>query len=499
MNKPTPTNPEAQIPNPQKLPPAFVARMQAALGTEYPAFAAALHDAPPVSVRLNKEKKSLAFAECEPVKWCATGRYLPERPIFALDPLWHAGAYYVQEASSMLIETAIRQCVDLTQPLRVLDLCAAPGGKSTLLAGLLHAESLLVVNEVIQGRVGVLRENVIRWGFPNIVIVNHDPADFADLQGFFDVVLIDAPCSGEGLFRKDENAASEWSDANVQLCAARQQRIVTEAIPLLRENGILLYSTCTYNRFENDDNARFMIEKFGLSPIRLEGLDENGRTEYGIQHFPHQQRGEGFYLAVFNKKENTPSEFSFENDDDFLENDFRTADKKKKNKDGKRKKLDKSAVIPPFKSFLQLTEKQLAAVLPFIENAADYDFYIKPNEAVFALRKTLTEDYRTIDAALQRKQLGVCIGELRKNVFLPAHDLAMSPALLHHTIPKIALTRQQALLFLKKENLELADYSTLGWAIAAFEGVPLGFMKILQNRFNNYLPNELRIRMNIHE
>jgi 16S rRNA C967 or C1407 C5-methylase (RsmB/RsmF family)/NOL1/NOP2/fmu family ribosome biogenesis protein len=486
-----------------QLPTAFEARMRTDLGDDYAAFVAALSAVPPISVRLNPQKTTTAFADCPPILWCSTGRYLPERPVFALDPLWHAGAYYVQEASSMLIETALRQCTDLAQPLRVLDLCAAPGGKSTLIAGLLNAESLLVTNEVIQGRVGVLRENVIRWGYPNIVITNHDPVDFAALQGFFDVILIDAPCSGEGLFRKDDNAANEWSEANVQLCAARQQRIVSEAVPLLAENGVLIYSTCTYNHFENDDNAQFIVEKFDLENIKIQGLSENVYTQYGVQHFPHQQQGEGFYMAVFCKNKintiNTPSLLSFENDDELLDSEFRTADKKKKNKDGKRKKLDKSAVIPPFRSFLQIEPKQLTAILPFVQNADDYDFYIKPNESVFALRKTLTEDFRTIDAILQRKQLGVCVGELRKNVFLPAHDLAMSPDLLSTDIIRIELVKRQALLFLKKEPFELDDYTQTGWAIACFEDVPLGFMKILQNRFNNYLPNELRIRMSIGE
>lgn len=487
MSKSAQPNPESLTPN--LLPPAFVSRMQAALGANYAAFAAALQAVPPVSVRLNPQKKSLAFAECAPVKWCATGRYLPERPFFVLDPLWHGGAYYVQEASSMLIEVAMRQCADLTQPLRVLDLCAAPGGKSTLLAGLLNAESIIVTNEVIQGRVGVLRENVIRWGFPNIAIVNHDSADFSDLQGFFDVVLIDAPCSGEGLFRKDENAASEWSEASVLMCAARQQRVVTEAIPLLAQNGILLYSTCTYNNFENDDNAKYMMKKFDLTQIRLQGLDANVYTEYGVQHFPHQQQGEGFYLAVFRNENNifTPLKKSFKKDTKIFKNE-----KQQKHKNGQQQDVD-------FKSFRKLETKFLAPILPFLQNADDYDFYIKPNDAVFALRKTLTETYYALDYALQRKQLGLCIGELRKGVFLPAHDLAMSPALLNDGIQKINLPKREALLFLKKENFELSDYSLTGWTVACFEGVSLGWLKILQNRFNNYLPNELRIRMRISE
>ena len=175
------------------------------------------------------------------------------RPAFTFDPLFHAGCYYVQEASSMFLDRVIRQYV--TSPSVMLDLCAAPGGKSTLARAALPEGSLLVANEVMRNRSQVLAENLVKWGHPDVVVTNNDPADFAGLGPVFDVILTDVPCSGEGMFRKDETAVAEWSTDNVDLCWKRQRRIVADIWPCLKEGGILIYSTCTYNREENEDNV----------------------------------------------------------------------------------------------------------------------------------------------------------------------------------------------------------------------------------------------------
>src|SRR5436190_11131836 len=184
------------------------------------------------------------------VPWSSSGFYLNERPIFTLDPMFHAGAYYVQEASSMFLEQALKQTVDLSQPVKVLDLCAAPGGKSTLIQSLITTESLLVSNEVIKTRVNILSENITKWGAANVIVTNNDPRDFQRLPGYFDVIVIDAPCSGSGLFRKDPAAISEWSRDNVILCSQRQQRILADIMPALKPGGILIYSTCSYSQEE---------------------------------------------------------------------------------------------------------------------------------------------------------------------------------------------------------------------------------------------------------
>ena len=217
--------------------------MRARLQDQWPAFQLSLQESSPTSIRLNPLKKSKVPEKKIP--WTETGYYLEQRPRFTLDPLFHAGAYYVQEASSMLMEQGVRQSMDVTQPILALDLCASPGGKSTHLLSLLSADSFLVSNEVIRARASVLSENIQKWGYENVLVTNNDPIDFQLLPGFFDLIVVDAPCSGEGLFRKDQAAMKEWSVDNVQLCAQRQQRIVADVWPSLKEEGILLYSTCT--------------------------------------------------------------------------------------------------------------------------------------------------------------------------------------------------------------------------------------------------------------
>jgi 16S rRNA C967 or C1407 C5-methylase (RsmB/RsmF family) len=234
-------------------PSAFEKRMRQQLGPAWDLFKVAHRNPAPVSIRINPRKGS-RFSSLETVPWSGLGRYLPQRPVFTLDPLFHGGAYYVQEASSMFLEQVLSQVADLRMPLRILDLSAAPGGKSTHVLSLISDESLLVSNEVIRSRASVLAENIQKWGYANCLVTNNDPADFAALPGFFDVIIVDAPCSGEGLFRKDKISMTEWSQDNVAICASRQKRILHDIWPSLKENGVLIYSTCTYSESENETN-----------------------------------------------------------------------------------------------------------------------------------------------------------------------------------------------------------------------------------------------------
>ena len=226
------------------LPIDFQQQMKAQLKDAYANFEMALQRNSPTSIRINAAKIK-NNPNLEAVPWCKQGFYLPQRPFFTADPSFHAGGYYVQEASSMLLEQAIEQYVD-TDSAVVLDLCAAPGGKSTHLLSLLGEESLLVCNEVIASRSKILKENIQKWGAPNVVVANNDPAHFSKLRHFFDAIVIDAPCSGEGVFRKVPHSTTEWSPANVDLCAKRQRRILADIWDSLKPNGILVYSTCTY-------------------------------------------------------------------------------------------------------------------------------------------------------------------------------------------------------------------------------------------------------------
>lgn len=454
--------------NPLTLPDAFQLQMRAQLGDEYPAFATALAQEPPVSIRINPRKTVLKTATLEPVPWCADGFYLPERPVFTLDPLFQAGAYYVQEASSMLLTEALKQTAKSNRPLKVLDLCAAPGGKSTLLASWLRPDSLLVSNEVIRTRVPVLRENVEKWGFPNMAISNHDPGGFRDLTGFFDIVLVDAPCSGEGLFRKDNQAVNEWSDDSVQLCSARQKRILAAAAPLVSESGLLIYCTCTYNDDENLDNARYLIEQGFTSrfldlPAEWGIVEKRAGETVGYQCYPHRVKGEGFFLGVFQQK----------------------------------RRLDIPVRQKPrgFKSFKPLHPKQVAKLTGWLEEPKAFSYWQKPNQAVIAIPLALENDLIWLDSALHNKGFGLELGQFKGEDFIPSHALALSTAISPH-LPGVELSKEDALRYFKKENLVLAE-PTRGWLLARYQEVNLGWMKGIGTRVNNYLPTDWRIRMDL--
>ncbi|MGN1226858.1 MAG: hypothetical protein ACI4TL_06445 [Candidatus Cryptobacteroides sp.] len=227
------------------------------------------------AVRLNPFK-GLLGPEGRAIAWSPYGRILDERPVFTLDPLFHAGCYYVQDASAMYVGHIFRKALDRIgiKGIKVLDLCAAPGGKSTDLAASLRErygdDFLLVSNEVMKERARVLASNVSLWGDPNVFVCSVDPAVLGELAGFFDIIVADVPCSGEGMFRKDERAVKEWSEQTVQLCCARQKRILADIWPSLREGGILVYSTCTYEKCENDDNLLWAAQNLGGNIIAPE-------------------------------------------------------------------------------------------------------------------------------------------------------------------------------------------------------------------------------------
>src|SRR5436190_6299562 len=224
------------------------------------------------SIRINPSKDfefRISNFETVPVPWCQYGYYLKERPSFTFDPLFHAGCYYVQEASSMFLEQALQQTIDLSKAVTILDLSAAPGGKSTHIQSLISKDSLLVSNEVIRSRANILRDNVIKWGSNNVAVTSNDPKSFVRLRNYFDAVVVDATCSGSGLFRRDEQAIDQWSENNVQLCSQRQQRILADVWPALKKDGILIYSTCSYSNEENESILDWMMNEFGVESCEL--------------------------------------------------------------------------------------------------------------------------------------------------------------------------------------------------------------------------------------
>jgi len=296
----------------ESLPNVFEGRMRRLLGDDYEAFERALEGAPTVSLRVNPRKAAdgREIPVEDRVPWCETGRYLTERPAFTFDPLLHAGAYYVQEAASMFLERAVGRYV--TKPVVALDLCAAPGGKSTHLISTLPEGSLLVSNETIRSRSRVLAENMAKWGAPSVVVTQADAKDFGRLTHRFDLIVADMPCSGEGMFRKTPSARAEWSLEAVRLCAARQRRIVHDVWPALRPGGLFIYSTCTFNTEENEDNLRAFADTFGAEVLPVDAPEAwaVGGALTGTlpicRFWPHRTRGEGFTLAVIRKPDDGP-------------------------------------------------------------------------------------------------------------------------------------------------------------------------------------------------
>jgi 16S rRNA C967 or C1407 C5-methylase (RsmB/RsmF family)/NOL1/NOP2/fmu family ribosome biogenesis protein len=448
------------------LPENFISQIQQILGAEYDDFIDSLEQPAPTSIRLNPNKKvstKLFDENLEPVQWNSNGFYLPQRPVFTLDPAFHAGAYYVQEASSMFVAEAIKQTVDLAKPLKVMDLCAAPGGKSTLLASLLNQQSLLVANEVIKSRVAPLKENLIKWGFSNYIVSNHDPEEMIDLEGFFDVVLTDAPCSGEGLFRKDPKARNEWSENNVQICSARQKRILQAAAMLVAPDGYLCYSTCTYNDKENEQNAKWLTQTADFEEVKL-NIPSNWNIvekELGYQFFPHKVKGEGFYLSIFKKSRGDKQESK-----------------------GKIK-------------LNRVPQKKIELLKKWLKTPENFEFYEKPEGSIVAIPANLINEYATIFRILQKRSTGLEIGQFKGEDFIPSHELALSTAI-SNELPFVELSKEDALKFLKRENFEISS-TELGWFLAKYEGLNLGFLKVIGNRVNNYFPKEWRIRMDIPE
>lgn len=449
------------------LPIDFVTRTKALLGEAYPRFEAALQTEPPVSLRINRAKGTAIPQGATPVAWSSTGYYLPERLTFTFDPLFHAGAYYVQEASSMFLEQVIRAC--LSQPVNCLDLCAAPGGKSTLLAGCLPEGSLLVSNEVIRSRSYVLAENIAKWGNPNCVVLNNDPAAIgAALPHFFDVIVADVPCSGEGMFRKDSDSTGEWSVEHVQLCAARSRRIIHDAWPALKPGGLLVYSTCTYNTEEDEENIHHLVEELEAEPVAIPVQTDwqiQGPLRYThpvYRFFPHHVAGEGFFLAALRKKAE-PTE-------------SRPSKAKRKKEKGKA-----APAIP-------------AEATGYLREPERYCLTWKENR-LMAYSKTLEEPMlRLINSDLRPLSMGILLGELKGKDLIPAAELALSTALRPDAFNRVELTWEEAIRYLRKEAITLPPETPRGNTLVCYQGYPLGFVKHLGNRSNNLYPAEWRIR-----
>ena len=437
----------------------FIEQTKNLLGTEWESLEQALQSEAPVSIRLNNKLNPVL--PYERITWCQSGYYLPERPLFTADPLFHAGAYYVQEAGSMFLEQVIKQ--HIKSSVVALDLCAAPGGKSTHLSNLLPKESFLVSNETVRQRANILAENMQKWGNPNVAVTNNSASDFGKLRALFDLIVADVPCSGEGMFRKDPASIKEWSPANVELCASRQQTIINDVWPALKEGGVLVYSTCTYNRNEDEENIEWIKNELGAEMLSINIHPDWHITESSgcYRFYPHKTQSEGFFIAVLRKT--SPSGFSA---------------KRSKNNDTKHKQtLLKSDA---FSSYLKGNEW----------------IYRTSRNGVYAYQKPFEELIATINANLNPLFTGIQMGEQKGNDFIPHTALALSKALNRDNFVSAEVDWQTAIAYLRREAINLNDMPK-GYILLTFSKIPFGWVKNLGNRANNLYPSEWRIRMNI--
>lgn len=449
-----------------QLPIKLLQSLQGTVGYEEGAFKE-VHKNPIsiTSIRINTQKTTPTDADLpitQKVPWTENGYYLSYRPSFTLNPLLHAGSFYVQEASSMFLEQVFLQKIDAEKPIKVLDLCAAPGGKSTHILSLLNDNSFLISNEIIGSRNNILQENITKWGSPNCMVTQNDAKDFATLQQYFDVIVIDAPCSGSGLFRRDENAMREWSENNVALCSQRQQRIISDLLPALKNDGLLIYSTCSYSVLENEAIMDWLQKEMHLENQSLDIKAEWNITttvtennNIGYRFWPHHLHGEGFFLSCFKKREDAIVEIP------------------------KKPKTTSEVSVAEAEILSNTFKKEM-----FLK-------WVKHQDVVLGIPPTLADDLPFLQSKLYIKMVGISIGTIIKKQLVPAHHLAMSNLITDaFLVENVQL--EQALDFLRKKDFVLQSNET-GWFLIQFKKTNLGFLKNLGNRMNNYYPKNWRI------
>ena len=422
-----------------------------------------------VSIRINKAKLGSSDRlfttdlKGDLVPWCQDALYLNQRPSFTLDPLFHGGSYYVQEASSMFIHHVLHSILGEQRNLQALDLCAAPGGKSTLLASLPHFK-LILANEIIQSRVSSLVENIIKWGADHVIVSNNDPREIEQLGDLFDVVLVDAPCSGSGLFRKDEQAQQEWSPEHVSSCATRQKKILDSASKVVKEGGYILYSTCSFSKEENEDVVDYLIGTGMYESVAIpfesdweivESVSEK-HGGYGYRFYPDKLKGEGFFCATLRKVA--------------------------------------SASIAVFNTDQQAISifNDINVLEDWVNTKGDVLFYQKEGDLYMCDKKNVST-INHIKSTLRLKRSGLRIGALIRHELIPDHELAMS-LVINGQIPSIHVGLSTALKFLRRDTIDAnTDFS--GWGLVKYEGVVLGWIKTVNQRIKNHYPMSWRILM----
>ena len=464
------------------LPQEFVEYTSSLFGEEkWKNYLASFDGSVPVSVRLNpfKMPKEALFSETEktPVPWCRNAYYLSERPNFTLDPLLHAGVYYVQEAGSMFLDEVLRQLKIENGKLKnnepqnyqlsiincqlnsVLDLCAAPGGKSTLLRAALPDDCVLYSNEPDRRRANILMENMQKQGHPNVIVTNNYAIDYQKSGLTFDLIVCDVPCSGEGMFRKDHDSIGEWSLQNVMKCASLQRSIIEDIWPCLNEGGVMVYSTCTFNLHEDEENVKWICETLGAEIIPIEVREEwnitgsllKGWDKPVYRFIPGTTKGEGLFMAVMRKKEAQPLTRPTDTLSPRGEGDVSNECSKRKSS---REKVISSS---------------------------------PQGERVSVGRVRGSGSLRVLSD-------GHPVGTQKGKNIIPAHAEALLINLPKDKYPFAELSKEDALKYLHHEAIVLDAEVPKGFVIVTYQGHPLGFVKNIGNRANNLYPQEWKIR-----
>ena len=434
----------------------FASRLEVQFPQRSKAILSSFDQAPTLSVRKNPLKPSDSL-HGKQIPWADTGVYLDERPTYALDPLYHVGAYYPQEASSMALEQVIKQISSNHQLDRVLDLCAAPGGKSTHLLQLISAEAVLISNEIVPKRFSILYENLIKWGYPNFIATNYRPDQFIRLGAIFDLVVIDAPCSGEGLFRKQEKWRDKWTLENCDLCAHRQQKILKTAMKLIRPGGYLIYSTCTLNPAENIDQVNYMLSNSEFEVIEIPALptfnfDRIHQDEAtGYLALPHQVKGEPFFITCLRHK-------------------------------GQPEPL----VIP------RTSRNRFRRPAPDVTYFSSNKSLARQDDDLYLINDLQHEMSECLEVMGLRHRMPK-LGSYNKDLFIPGHFACMCPVI-NEYIMSAEVSMEDALKFLRHEQLTI-ELPNKGWYRLTFKDIGLGWIKYDGRRINNKYPIKWRLRL----
>lgn len=447
----------------KQLPEDFKKRITEQRPNDHSVFLDAIQRDVISSIQLNESKDAGLFQEAAQVPWWPKGRFLNERPKFTQDPLFHAGAYYSQESSSMFVGWVAEQVLAGKEQVRVLDLCAAPGGKSLLLSSIIGERGCLISNEINKTRNAILVENLVKWGATNVIVTQGDAASFVKCEDYFDLILVDAPCSGEGMFRKDDVAVAEWSLANVEMCARRQEDILKDVLPLLRDDGHLIYSTCTFSTQENEAQSEWVASQDGMEGVSFDvpadwQIEEvKGEGYVGYKFLPHKVKGEGFYCSVFKRADGLVSR-------------------------GKYKGYPKIWYRKANKTELAEAKKWLSL---------EREIIVSKYDTLHAINMSW-EEYSETVGKLFVTMAGVEIGKMLREDLVPSHSLALQPNV-HSGVQRLVVVKEQALDYLCKEEMKIETPIT-GWALVVFENISLGWVKVLKQRINNYYPKEWKIR-----